>query len=353
VNPVYDDSGIGLPARIEIGPTTKTFASGLLLDLVAALRGSAAGDLIALTASDASVGADLEAWSRMTGHGIVGRSDEQEGTRWAIRHGAADGELQDAPPLGARIWLYTNFHCNLHCDYCCVRSSPAARRRELGLARVQRIAQEAAPLGVGEFFLTGGEPFLLPDIADIVLACAEAAPVTLLTNGMLFDGRRRTELLRMPRARVTLQISLDSPTPELHDSHRGAGTWQRAWDGIRLAREEGFRVRLAATVATSPQEDAFRQFLDQHRIPEADRVIRRVALRGVATAGVALARADLMPEMTITADGVYWHPVGAEDLDMLVTAQIFPLAEALAAMTRAFEREREHSGRLAQVFHCA
>ena len=348
-----DGSVARLPVRIEIGPTTKTFASGLLLELVAALRGSTVGDLIALTAGDASVGPDLDAWSRMTGHVIVSRSDEQEGTRWVIRHGAADGALQDAQPLGARIWLYTNFHCNLNCDYCCVRSSPAAPRRELGLARVQRIAQEAAPLGVGEFFLTGGEPFLLPDIADIVLACAEAAPVTLLTNGMLFGGRRRSELRRMPRDRVTLQISLDSPTPELHDSHRGAGSWQRAWDGILLAREDGFRVRLAATVATAVQEDAFRQFLDQHRVPEADRVIRRVALRGVATAGVALARADLVPELTITADGVYWHPVGAEDLDMLVTPEIFPLAEALAAVARAFEHEREHTGRLARVFHCA
>lgn len=342
-----------MPARYEIGPTTKTFASGLLLDLVAALRGSAGGDLIALTAGDASIEADLQAWSRMTGHAIVGRSGEKDGTRWVIRHGVAGGDLQDAPPAGGRIWLYTNFDCNLRCDYCCVRSSPTARRRELGLARVQRIAREAAPLGIGEFFLTGGEPFLLADIADLVLACAEVAPVTVLTNGMLFSGRRRSELRRMPRDRVTLQISLDSPTPELHDAHRGAGTWQRAWDGIRLAREDGFRVRLAATVATSAQHDAFRQFLDQHGVPAADRVIRRVALRGVATDGVALGRADLVPETTITADGVYWHPVGGNDLDMLVTTEIFPLATALAAVARAFEHERAHATRLAQVFHCA
>lgn len=338
---------------MAIGPTTKTFASGLLLEVVAALRGSTPGDLISVTATDGSVGPDLEVWSRMTGHAIVDRSDGPGPTRWVIRHGAAAGALQDARPLGTRIWLYTNFDCNLTCDYCCVRSSPRARRRELGLARVQRIAREAAPLGVSEFFLTGGEPFLLSDIADLVLACVETAPVTLLTNGMLFGGRRGNELRRMPRNRVTLQISLDSPTPELHDSHRGAGSWQRAWDGIQLARGDGFRVRLAATVVTSAQEDAFRQFLDQHQIPEADRVIRRVALRGVATAGIALARTDLVPEMTITADGVYWHPVGAEDADMLITADIFPLAAALAATARAVEREREHAGRLAQVFHCA
>jgi len=25
---------------------------------------------------------------------------------------------------GYRLWIYTNFHCNLACDYCCVESSP-------------------------------------------------------------------------------------------------------------------------------------------------------------------------------------------------------------------------------------
>ena len=51
-------------------------------------------------------------------------------------------------------------------------------------------------------------------------------------------------------------------------------------------------------------------------MPE-DRVIRRIALRGAAEEGVPIARADLVPEITITAEGVYWHPVGAEDDDLL------------------------------------
>ena len=74
---------------------------------------------------------------------------------------------------------------------------------------------------------------------------------------------RRLEMLRaLPRDRVTLQISLDSPTPERHDRHRGEGTWARAWKGIERARAEGFRVRLAATVSTDDEAEEFRQFLD-------------------------------------------------------------------------------------------
>ena len=40
---------------------------------------------------------------------------------------------------------------------------------------------------------------------------------------------------------------MDSATPELHDLHRGPGTWARTREGIQRARELGFRVRLAAT----------------------------------------------------------------------------------------------------------
>lgn len=68
--------------------------------------------------------------------------------------------------------------------------------------------------------------------------------------------------------------------------------------------------------------------------------MRRVALRGAAADGVALSRADLVPEVTITARGVYWHPVGADDDDMRVTESPFPLAAAFEAMREALRRER-------------
>jgi hypothetical protein len=160
-------------------------------------------------------------------------------------------------------------------------------------------------------------------------------------------------LRSLPSERLTLQISLDSPTPERHDRHRGKGTWEQAWKGVERARADGFRVRLAATVSTDQEAEEFRRFLDVHQIREEDRVIRRIALRGVATEGVALARADLVPEVTITAEGVYWHPVGAEDADLLITSNIFPLIESFAAVRRAFERESEHRRRLARIFNCA
>jgi pyruvate-formate lyase-activating enzyme len=340
-------------ASIELDAGAKTFASGLLPELIAALRRSRPGDLVAVVGSEASVGADLEAWCRFTRNTLIDTTLEMGRTRWVIRYGEAPASAEADRPVGSRLWLYTNFDCNLSCDYCCVRSSPKAPRRALGLDRVQRIAREAAELGVREIFVTGGEPFLLNDIGKILIACAEAAPTTVLTNGMLLAGRRLEVLRSLPRDRVTFQISLDSPTPELHDRHRGNGTWARAWRGILRARSEGFRVRLAATVSTDEEANEFRLFLDAQNVAEEDRVIRRIVLRGFAEQGLALARADLVPEVTITAEGVCWHPVGAEDADLLVTRDIFPLAESFAAVRSAFERESEHQRRLATIFNCA
>jgi len=334
---------------IDLDIKQKTFASGLLPELIAVLQRSRPGDLVGVVADEASIGPELETWCRFTGNTLVETTIEEGRTRWVFRCGAIPAE--DSRPVGSRLWLYTNFDCNLHCDYCCVRSSPNAPRRELGLERVKQIAREAKQLGVKEIFVTGGEPFLLEDIGEILVACAEAAPTTVLTNGILW--RRANTLRALPRDRIVLQISLDSPTRDRHDLHRGRGTWARTRAGIQLARALGFRVRLAATVSTDAEAEEFRQFLDQEKIAEEDRVIRRIALRGAASEGVALSRTDLVPEVTITAEGVYWHPVGAEDNDLLVTRNIFPLSESFAAVRNAFEREREHANKLAQIFNCA
>jgi organic radical activating enzyme len=342
-----------MQTNLEIDVGDMTFADGVLPRLIAVLRESRDGESFSVVSGDPRVRADLEAWCRFTRNSLISTTPHAGRFRHIVRRGVAPAEPEADRTIGARLWLYTNFDCNLQCAYCCVRSSPKAPRRPLGLPRIRQIANEARGLAVKDIFVTGGEPFVLPDIDDIVTACAEAAPTTVLTNGMLFSGRRLASLRALPRERVTLQISVDSPTPERHDRNRGRGAWARALKGVDIARGEGFRVRLAATVADQTEADEFRAFLDAEGVAERDRIIRRVALRGFAEDGLALARGDLAPEVTITADGVYWHPIGAEDADLLVRREIFPLVEAFVAVREAYDRESDHARRLAQIFNCA
>ncbi len=329
-----------------------------MLEIIDALHKTPKGGLFAVRGA-AEIADDLGAWSRMTGNVIVSRTQEGPLVRWVVRHGAPPTSTVARPEqvterrLGSRLWLYTNFDCNLSCDYCCVRSSPTAPRRELGLARVRRIAAEAPALGVESIFVTGGEPMLLPDIVEILRELSAAANTTVLTNGALLKGARLAEIETLDRSRITFQISLDSPDPGLHDLHRGKGTWERALRGVDMMLQAGFRVRLAATLSTDEDERRFVEFLDHRGVREEDRVVRRMALRGLAHDGVPLARVDMMPEITITAEGVFWHPVGAEDADLLVTQEIFPLATAFQAVALAAAEERKHGDALASVFHCA
>ena len=120
-------------ANVELDAGTKTFASGLLPDLIAALRRSRKGDLVAVISGDPSIGPELEAWCRFTRNSLVGIAVEEGRTRWVLRFGEAPENVGEERPVGSRLWLYINFDCNLSCDYCCVRSSPKAPRRALGI----------------------------------------------------------------------------------------------------------------------------------------------------------------------------------------------------------------------------
>jgi uncharacterized Fe-S cluster-containing radical SAM superfamily protein len=322
-----------------------------LVEVVGRLPPGLAGPVTVRSPEDVRL---VETWCARHGHDLVERRPDAVIVR---RKGLADplAGLPAGHRPGWRLWLYTNYDCNLACDYCCVRSSPQTARRALGLDRIRRLMDEAPAAGVGEVFLTGGEPFLLPDIADIVGACVAALPTTLLTNGMLFRGRRLDALRSLPREGLALQISIDSPTPGEHDRHRGAGTWRRAVEGVRVALAEGFRVRVAATVgARDPAgEEAFHAWLGELGIPRHDRVIRRIARRGAAEEGVAVTEETLIPEVTVSADGVYWHPVAADDEDTLVTREVFPLARAIEQVRKRFVEHRSRQDAAASVFPCA
>ena len=155
----------------------------------------------------------------------------------------------------------------------------------------------------------------------------------------------------MPRIGFALQISVDSATPAIHDSHRGTDSWARAVDGIRTAIAEGFRVRVAATVGT-PTPDAL-GFLDTLGVPPADQIIRPIARQGAADTGVRLTPETLVPEVTVTADGIYWHPVATTDDRALVTRQIEPLGPVLDHVSRLFAEQWARANAAASLFPCA
>ncbi len=261
----------------------------------------------------------------------------------------------DAPPLGSRLWLYTNFNCNLACDYCCAKSSPQTGERGLPVAVAERAAEEFAGLGGREVLLTGGEPFLNPELGALVSATSRYAPVTVLTNAMVFfRGSRRRTLESLDRDRVVMQVSLDSGTSDLHDRHRGAGSFERAWAGIALLRELGFTVKVAAAIdeADADEEAGLHRLLDKEGIPPSDRLVRRVARTGFAGWGVSLGPDNLWPEPALTADGAWWHPVAITEDPMQVSAAPLPVVTVLAVIRATLNDPSRNRSAAPEVFRC-
>jgi MoaA/NifB/PqqE/SkfB family radical SAM enzyme len=234
------------------------------------------------------------------------------------------------PALDWKLWLYTNYDCNMRCSYCLAKSSPNAPRRALGLANVQRLVDEAVELGFEHVFFTGGEPFILKDIYAMLAYSSARVKTSVLTNAMLLRGKRLDQLCAVANDNLIVQVSLDGGRPEHHDAYRGQGTWAKTVEGIQRLQERGFRVRLSTTEtsANSPYLDNVCEFHRSLGIPDEDHFIRPLAKRGYSKEGLELELENLIPEITVNIDGVFWHPLST-DADMLVTRKIFPLDAAV------------------------
>ncbi len=292
--------------------------------------------------------------------------DAADGAGWADAPAVAEDDLPvvglfGTPLFPPRLWIYTNFHCNLACGYCVVASSPSARRRQLGAARVRALVDEAVAEGFSEVYLTGGEPFMHPEIVELIEYAADRLPTVVLTNAMLFTGRRRAELERLAgRDGLVLQSSVDGSTAALHDAWRGAGSFDRAFAGLRLARELGLPLRVAMTETPENRADVarLRELLAGIGIAAGDFAVRPLIARGFAAGaeGMDVSEAVMVPELTITADGAHWHPVGGDrdsSPDFVVAEGEVPLAEAKRRIVQRFLELRQADGSLPEAFHCA
>jgi len=235
----------------------------------------------------------------------------------------------DLRTLPSKLWIYTNYDCNLRCSYCVAGSSPRTPRRALGFATVQRIIDEAVDLGFQNLYFTGGEPFLLDDIYAMLAYAAAKVTTTVLTNAILFRGKRLERFSEIFNENLVVQVSLDGDCPEHHDPYRGTGNWEKTVEGIRMVQERNARVRISTTEtpANAAYLDKTREFLRSLGIPVEDHIIRPLVKRGFSAEGMDVSKECLVPELTINADGIYWHPLST-DPDFLVSPQIFPLEQA-------------------------
>ena len=251
--------------------------------------------------------------------------------------------------VGDRLWLYATYHCNLACVYCLTESSPRiAARRELPAATLVRAAREGRELGFRSVGVTGGEVFMLRDFPETLVELSGILPTIALTNGMLFTERLLARLEPLAELDAALQISLDTADPAHNDRLRGPGNFAAVVDALQRLRDREITVRIATTVEDQT-EDEIARLCELHRalgIPDEDHIVRPVVRRGRADVqglGVDPEANEILPELTLTADGAFLNPFGPTvrhgrtDLDLLVGRQILPLEVPLSSFLRAVD----------------
>jgi hypothetical protein len=194
------------------------------------------------------------------------------------------------------LWFNTGTLCNITCANCYIDSSPTNDRLVyLTRADVEPYLDELTqPAEIG---ITGGEPFMAPEIIAIMdAALSRGHTLLVLTNAMRPMMRPRvqaglTDLAARYPGRMTLRVSLDSHDAATHDAERGQGAFSEACNGLSWLASNNIPLALAGRKALHEDEPAAR---------EGYRTL-------IASLGLALDAADprqlvLFPEMIARAD---------------------------------------------------
>jgi MoaA/NifB/PqqE/SkfB family radical SAM enzyme len=245
--------------------------------------------------------------------------------------------------IGERVWLYSNYHCNLRCRYCLTESAPGVARRSLEAGEMIEVADQARALGFRALGVTGGEPFLIREMPELLAELARRLPVLVLSNATLFSQKLLARMRGLAGAPVSVQVSLDSAEPDVNDEMRAPHNFEKVVAAIPKLVDAGIPVRIATTGDQNTREQMER-LCALHRslgVPDADHVVRPIVRRGRALEGelgVVAEAKDLEPELTLTADGAFWSPfaptvhAGRLDTDLLVSRRRLPLAGPARAL---------------------
>ncbi|PAV24717.1 radical SAM family protein [Tamilnaduibacter salinus] len=173
------------------------------------------------------------------------------------------------------LWIHTGTACNLSCPFCLEGSHPGdGRIPGMKLDDVRGYLHEAMDLGVEQFSFTGGEPFVIRDFVNILDYASQHRPCFVLTNATdpLLKRRHQVEPLLHNAYPIHFRVSLDFPDEARHDHDRGAGSFNKALEGIRWLVDQGFEVSIARQIDDNEDpeavEDAFRAIFRDWGIPD-------------------------------------------------------------------------------------
>ena len=164
------------------------------------------------------------------------------------------------------LWFNTGTLCNLECVTCYIESSP--RNDRLVDLTADEVAYyldeiESENWETREIGFTGGEPFMNSDIIPMMEdSLRRGFEVLVLTNAMKPMSKCTDELLRLHKlygAKLTLRVSVDHYTQQLHEEERGPRSWGPMLEGLKWLSHHGFHIATASRTRWGDDEADLRQ----------------------------------------------------------------------------------------------
>ncbi|QQE11982.1 adenosyl-hopene transferase HpnH [Planctomycetota bacterium] len=180
---------------------------------------------------------------------------------WTVATYVLKNRLKGNKKYPLVLMLEPLFRCNLACAGCGKIQYPAhILKRELTPEQCFKAVEEC---GAPMVSIPGGEPFLHPNMEEIIEGLVERRKyIYLCTNAILLEKKLKEGRIK-PSKYLTFSVHMDGQE-EHHDfAVCREGTFEKAYAGIKLAVEMGFRVTTNTTLFDNFDPNATRKFFDQ------------------------------------------------------------------------------------------
>ena len=154
--------------------------------------------------------------------------------------------VESLPRLPLEASLDLTYRCNNRCRHCWLweADTPDVAARELTLAEIRDVVDQARALGCRRWSISGGEPMLRPDFPEIFdYITSKSVGYTLNTNGTLITP----EIAQLMRRKGSKLVALYGATAEVNDHiTRNPGSFEATMEGFARLKEAGagFTVQL-------------------------------------------------------------------------------------------------------------
>lgn len=172
-------------------------------------------------------------------------------------------------------------HCNLRCSYCMPNEDydapPASQLMQT--SEILEIAKVFVGFGVNKIRLTGGEPLVRSDAADVIRQLADLkVQLAITTNGTRLH---HFQSLFSDIGLHSINISLDTLSPQKFEMITRRNQFQQVWDNIVQMLENGFHVKLNVVVMKGINDGEILDFVAlTHQYPLHIRFIEFMPFEG-------------------------------------------------------------------------